>query len=900
MRSLISFFYLLFPLWLYAINPVVRNTNQGIELRNNHVSIIISDDAEMVSCVDLETGADIALHDHSKIAYAKGKDGNVFLAKRVSLEDDKIHLILADKTIDLAVNAYDDYFTIEVIGSVPSTMESLTFLDLKMKYDFLNSQAFMATGVAMTLQTDPVYYPSGEKKNVVGRCYSLTGYQGAKLAVVACKKDCLRGIIKTIYESIPSGTIPINRTGGPFALENDVNKNDCALIGDVKPSQLPKLIDFYSQYGIKQFEFLQGSSNFIQGQFSFIETGSAQSFKREITDPLDNVGISSLLHTYSYYISYKSDEILSNPKWQQQLEFREGFTLSSPISKTVSSLELSGDMSLLKDNNEFWSIRTPYMLIDDEIVKFTIGKQTITCQRGQCGTHASAHKAGTRVRIIGGQFSHIAPQIGSELFYEVARRTAKAYNEGGFSGIYFDAFDGLGVHLKHAGLSDYLWYYGASFINEVLKYCRRAPVVEYSNMMPTVWSGRGRGESWDTPNRGYKNFIDDHMKMNKVLANRFYVTTLGWYNFYPMQKGFPGNYATKYMFSDDVDYIGVKTIAYDQTMVYNGLTESDVESIPALRRNMEFFCRYSRLRAGNYFSDEVKTILREGKFEYKLDRKSGAWGFFEAHYCRNKLRDIAANQMTGNNPFKSQKPFVRLENMYSSDLDSSIPLISSDNLKDFINQKCEIVFPTPINMSKHLGLRVSIKGNGGGSTDAICVRLCSSPSSGYADYVVRLNFDGWRDILLTDLDNAENPDLLFREKEDINYKMHRKSIDFSNISYACIYKSADCKDVMIKKIEAVPLTPNPLLNPCVHLGNSSITFKDTIQSGEYIEYQAGSKTAAVYDSIGNARTISAERRGQFKVPSGQFTARVTGTSKIKNAPSEVVLTFGLYGKFIHN
>ena len=115
-------------------------------------------------------------------------------------------------------------------------------------------------------------------------------------------------------------------------------------------------------------------------------------------------------------------------------------------------------------------------------------KGRLTCLRGQCGTLAVEHKAGTTIRIIGGYYSHIAPQPGSELFYEIARRTAKAYNDGDFGGLFFDALDGLSVHLKYAGLEDYLWYYGASFVNEVLKYCKKTPIVEYSTLYPSLWA----------------------------------------------------------------------------------------------------------------------------------------------------------------------------------------------------------------------------------------------------------------------------------------------------------------------------------------------------------------------------------------------------------------------------
>ena len=902
MRSFLIGCFLLVPLYLFAGSPAVRNTDRGIELRNGHVSILISNQAEMLSCVDINSNQDIASRSHKKMASVKLKGGATREANKIVLGGNTLSVSFGEKTVVMEVQAFDDYFTFEV-KKAPSDIESLTFIDLRMKYDYAVPNPFLAVGVAMSLQTNPVYYPSGEDKRVIGRCASHTGIIGAKLALVACYKNDLREILKVVYNSVSAGIIPINKSsGGPFSLDSEANKFDCWMVRDSDPSKVPGWIDFCSKQGIRQIELMKGNTTFTQGQFSFPVSGSASVFKKQVSDPLYNAGIITTLHTYSFYIAYSENEILGNPKWQQQLEFRESFSLSKSISATDAVIDVKGDKSVLKKDESFTSVHTPYVLIDREIIKYTVGKNGfVSCKRGQCGTTAVSHKAGSKVRIIGGYYSHIAPQIGSELFYEIARRTARAYNEGGFRGFYFDALDGLKVHLKYAGLSDYLWYYGSTFINEVLKNCEREPdVIEYSTMFSTIWSARGRGIAFDIPKKGYKNFIDDHTKQNIDYINRQYVATLGWFNFYPVNNKQLGNYSTKYMFFDDVDYVGVKAIAYDQTMNYHTISEEDLNSFPALRRNLEEYQQYSRLKHENYFSDRVKSVLQEGKYEYKLIRKGGVWGFNEACYSKDKLRDITKDKLSGHNPFNKQYPFIRIENMYSSSSESIISLLRLDERTELNEQECKKTFQTPLDLSGHLGLKVSLKGNGRVSQDALCIRLCSSSSSGYADFVVRLNFDGWRDILLPNLDNAEFPDLIFEGMEDNLYRMHRKDVDFKNVQSIQIFKAGECKSVRIRSVEAVPLVSNTLTNPTIHLGNSSISFSDSLKSGEYLEYSVGDKKALVFDSIGNSREVKVSSSGYFRVPQGSFTATVSGIPELKNAPSEVVLTIGLYGEFIHN
>ena len=900
-RWLLYWLLLLFSQTLFANSSTAKYDDGNIVLCNDVAKLVISENAELLSCVDLQTNVDIASQSHKKIAFAKTTHGEIIEASRAFLDNHKLCVIIGHSKVDLDVRIYKHYFAFEVTSDDLPDVESLSFIDLKLNYDYSLTNGFIAAGVAMTLQTDPCFYPSGENREVQGRCMVNTGFKGAKLAVIACKKNDLRGYIKEVYNSIPPGIIPINYAGGPFALDNDYNRRDCLMLNDIDSSSLQSQIDFYSHWGIQLLDIEIGPKTFVQGQFSFPNYGSASVFNKLIVKPLEEAGIISSLHTYSFYIGYNANDILSNPKWQQQLEIREVFSLVKNISVTDKDVIITGNKSALKNEQSFWVVHSPYLLIDNEIIKYYVGENSlISIQRGQCGTIAEPHKAGAKVKLIGGYYSHIAPQPGSELFYEIAHRTATAYNEGGFRGIYFDALDGLGVHLRYSGLGDYVWYYGAAFLNEVLKFCKEPPVVECATLYPSIWSARGKGGAWDTPYRGYKDFINDHISVNKALMNSHYLTTLGWYNFFPTSTDLPMGYSTKYMFSDDVDYLGVKSILYDQPMVYERLREKDLQTIPGLKRNMELYMQYNQLRRQTYFSDNVKERLKLGAYEYKLIKKRGGWVFREAVYCRTKIRDINTFSFDGNNPFRKQQPFIRLENLFSSDCDTSV-LLAEFNEKEDVSIHNKIEYPKCLNIKGLNAIKVTVKGNGEDSKDAICIRLCSPGSTdGYADYVIKTNFEGWKIVVLSDLDNAEFLHLKFKGMEDQLYKTHRFPVEFSRISSMQVFLAGECRGVRLKSVEAVPLVSNALINPSIKLGSATITFIDTLKSGEYIEYQVGDKRATIFNNIGTSRTANITRSGKLKVPKGEFSATVNATTENSNAPSEVVLTFGLYGNYIKN
>ena len=460
LRILILSVLLLVTFHPVVAQPIIHKTKNGIVLRNDRAIITLSENAQLVSCVDVKTETNIAAKSRKAIARAKTKDGKNVDANKLSLTGNILHIYFGRDDVQCKVEVTDAYFTIEVIGGALDHFESIVFLDLRMNYDYTADNPFIAAGVALTLQTNPLLFPSGESKEVIGQCNAHTGLKGAKIAFVICRKNDARELLQSIYTTVPKGGIPFSRAGGPFAQESDVNRSDCLILREVNPTQIEESIVFYNRYGIRQLDFQQGQQTFIQGEFSFPGVGSAKTFKQKVTDPLHKAGIISTLHTYSYYISYQATEILSNPKWQQQLEFYETMTIPKKLSATSTTIELRGDKSSLSNSSTFKRFHTPFVLIDNELIRYTLDNgKLVSCQRGQCGTVATDHKAGTAVRFIGGYYGSIAPQPGSELFYEVARRTATAYNEGGFDGLYFDAIDGLPIHLKHAGLGDYQWYY---------------------------------------------------------------------------------------------------------------------------------------------------------------------------------------------------------------------------------------------------------------------------------------------------------------------------------------------------------------------------------------------------------------------------------------------------------
>ncbi|MCL2518271.1 MAG: hypothetical protein FWF15_06875, partial [Oscillospiraceae bacterium] len=450
----------------------------------------------------------------------------------------------------------DDYFTLELLDDLGDNVTSVNFFNFNLtRID----EDFMVTLYSMAFQTNPNVYPDGKTTALGGTAYSKFHPKGSKLALIAGPKSEHRTLLKAANQVIDRTKVGYSDIGGANAMDHPGNYGDYIIVSDSSRSAINGYIELSKKYGIDQIDFHYGASTFLNGSFEFIGYNSSAEFKTNVTDKLKEAGIVSGLHTYAHYI-VPGDALLLDPKWQQQLGVLSTMTLTEDLSSSDLKLYVD-DSSKVTPSVSWFSRNSRYLLIDEEIVSIsTYGDNEFIVSRGCGGTKRAEHKAGATVKHLDGVFDLIAPDPNSELFLQVARNTAKAFNEGGFGMIYLDAIDGMGAHVPH----DEVWYYNAKFINEILQNCEKSPIIEYSAMFPSMWISRTRMGAWDHPNIGYKEWNRRHVDSNMYYYDMHYPTTLGWYHFAPPVDNTNG----KYKFFDDIDYMGSLAIAYNMGIVY--------------------------------------------------------------------------------------------------------------------------------------------------------------------------------------------------------------------------------------------------------------------------------------------------------------------------------------------
>jgi len=865
---------------------VIYAPNGMVTLETRYMRLEIAPDGRILGLYDKSTGENFV----GAETYLVTLDGQNPV--RAQFANGVATFTFADETvIRFGYEIFDDFITLELLDGITGVAR---FFNLSLAKAAESDDDFAVTLYAMTYQTDVSAYPDGKSTELYGAAHGKFEPIGAKLALVAGPKKDLRGLLQSVNGAMDKTKVGYSALGGANAMDSPGNYGDYMIVYSTARGAVRDAMELCREYGIDQVDFHQGARTYRNGSFRFIHYLSPAQFRANVTDKLKKIGVQAGLHTYAQMIDDK-DRLLRDPKWQRQLGVLSTMALTADTGVFGKTLRVDDGSAVVPIDNWF-DRNSKFLLVDEEIMEIKgYGTEKFTVKRGAAGTKRASHKAGAQVKHLDGWVGMLAPDPDSELFLQVARNTAKAYNEGGFGMIYLDALDGLWTLC-----GEDKWYYGAKFVNELLQNCDTSPILEYSDMSPHLWVSRSRMNAWDYPTSGYKEWNRMHTDDNRNFTDRFLPTTLGWYNFAPAGAD---NASRKYQFFDDIDYMGSLAIAYDMSMVFNPAPTKGAS--PMYRRNASHYADvYSMLRKTGYFPEEIKKIIRDNpEKEYAALQKSDReWGMFEKYYLKQKLYDIntaGRNKIKGANPFGAQAPFIRIEGHATADGGEGVTLLEFDETRDLNSQTGEAAFSGEIDLTDHRALTVRVLGNNSG--DALCVRLSrklyGNPSPNLCDYLIKLDFEGWRELILAEHDNGDLLQYGFpRAPWDI-YDYFRADVGpdeaFRRVCGVELFKSGECNGVRISSVVAGPRVGSVIQNPVVTIGGASVAFRTSISETQYLEYTPGDAGAKLYSQDGSAVDVSVTVSGEFSVPHGDFTANMSADQAA--LPLRATVTFGFTG-----
>ena len=826
------------------------------------------------------------------------KSGRDFVSNHVGQDGNMLTFSFSETpiTVKLRVTPEKTFLAFDVAEITGGDFYSLQFAKIPLNINDAKSD-FAASAMSRKINTKTLDFP-GRSRLLGGQCYQVIGYEGAGVMLLGLPEAKLRDAMKEVVDSYPPGEMPVSRAGGPYAMDNPKNRGSYIITSEpITEDQVDKWAEHLAKFGVDQVDFHQGIT-FRQGDFHFNEKAYPNGIAdfRKTSEAFKKHGMVTGLHTYAEFLSPESRFVTPVPS--KDLDVMQTFTLADNLdmeSKTIVVEESTADVSEITG---FFVRNSQVIRIDDELIIINEPqKETpfgfLECTRGAYGTKVSAHAQGTPVDHLTQFFFLFVPKPESELFLEVARETAKAYNDGGFGMIYLDALDGTWSILENSELT---WYYDALFVNEILKNVKTPPLLEYSTFSENLWYGRSRMGAWDSGHRGYQVFFDKHVEANLSNADRLYLPgQMGWLAICPSRGDNLDNYQHDIMFSEDVEYLGAKSMGHDYGLSYLDIQQS--AATPATYRNGEILKNYDSLRKERYFSQETLNRLQKQGKHFLLEKaENKEWQLTEVNYARAVLNP-EKNSFVCDNPFEKQTPtLIRIENRHQTVDDDSpdaielIPMEETKPVGNLVSQKYE----TPVDLSKHLGVGVWVFGDGG--NQQINIRFDSPHHlvSGHTDHFIDVDFNGWRYFSLAQADNGTRPNVNWPISCGDIYSEFREKVHYNCISEVHLMIVGDPKNLRFRTVKALPIREEHLVDPTLEINGQIMTFEGKIKNGHYMEYTPGNR-AAVYDSLGHEISEMKPSVEQVEIPHGNSTVRFSGKTE-SGKPATVRVTIRTNGK----
>ncbi|MBE5867869.1 MAG: hypothetical protein E7293_02775 [Lachnospiraceae bacterium] len=798
----------------------------------------------------------------------KEKEGVELYPVRVSYQEPYLTVAYPEgRLARILVGVHDTYLTFALEQVSDEDFWSIATTLIQVDIDYTTDCSFVASLMGMTLNTRMCEYP-GRNNCLQAEGYTHIFLEGVKAAVIGAPESELNGIMRQVLDEIPDGTMPKAAYSGPYAKEcPDAGRTYTVTSQILTLENIDDYIDKMEKFAITQIHMHQGNM-YYQGDFSVNPEsypGGIDEFKAVITR-MHERGIQAILHTYSFCVQHVGKEVGNKylaPIPHKDLGVYARYTLAQELAEQDDFVPTVENTEQVSTEFGFYVQASDLLWIDDEIIRFAgVDRNGFTkIQRGVFGTTISSHKAGSQIRQINSYFNYIMPEVGSELFYEIARNTAEFYNYCDFDGYYLDAIDGVFV----LDGNEFAWYHGVDFINEVFKFQIKPPIFNccYGSQYPGQWYARTRMGCFDMVTRGYRDFIDAQVKENGKFAESMYlIPEMGWKNLYP---GFNDKlgWANKVMFDEDVEYLCSKTLATDACQGFLG-NFIHYPSIPIMAGYSDKIRLYTKLKEENYFDSQTKAMLRRPASEYELVEKEGEYYFRPTYTDFHKIQSLeeGRNTFCAVNKFSAQAPRIRMEALYTADCYDS----PEGQVLCEIDQERPVPFGEPLSLScadtnGKRGIGVWIMGDGRGET--VCMRLESPEhiAHGYSDHYIKVDFTGWRYYSFYEFENCE------RRHEDwaptqMDYHVFTDSLPFYAVyseevaydrleSLTVLVNRPGDYDIRMKSVHILPHKEIVLKRPTLIIGDQRISFAADLKSNTFLEYDPINNQAVVYDMAGH-------------------------------------------------
>lgn len=872
-------------------------------LKNNNFSLEFDDLGNVLALAPIG-GKNLAVK--TPISVLIDNDKNEISPESAQLLDDVISVKFTNGvSVKIRVKVYNEFMTFTLEYASSQNFHSVKFINLLTDIDYDNEEydndAYSSCLMSLTLATHMKEH-AGKNTELIATAYTHIGLFGNKrspynpaCAVIVCKNKDLIRIEREVLDIIPDGELPKSKLGGPYAenAKKSALKTYSLHWTPITKENYDFSVDYFRKAGIEQIN-LHHICQYSQGSFEVLKSaypGGIEELK-ETVRRLHADGFEVGFHPYVFFIAPNDSYVTPIP--HDDLAVLNEYTLKKDLSLTDTEVYTEEDLSGVSTFISYIVVNSKILRIGNELIKFNSvdGGKFYNVERGLSGTTVTEHKKGDKITHYKQYFDcYYFANPGSELFYQVARNAAKFYNEVGFDSIYFDALDGAAI----LDGEDYAWYHATDFVREFFNNIDHDPVFDgCHNLQYTgTWFVRSRFGAVDSTAMAYDEFNDSHVLYNQKVAKRMGVTAeLGWVEVYK-EKSSRTDYYLQNMPNrrENMAYLYGKMMATDACTTYIELLPK-AHDIPAVQEHWATVREFNDYRNKHELSKEGKKYLSQVRTGCMIDDGVLKQATYDVYRFEHEGKVNAIN-----NAFKAQKPFIRIENLYSASSYESdgVVLTESMSLKEGVSKTYRF---GETDLTKHLGLGVWAKGDNGGGIIRLTIGSLKGGGAVRGTYVIKNDFVGWRYFALVEQHQGEFKELPIEEVDNSTYTnlqkyygYYRSEIPYNRIEFFAVdYLGKG--EMEIKPIKAVAHETRVMKTPTLIFGDKKLTFNVTLNSTDTLEC----------DVNGNVRVIDTK----FNVLSNPtFTGEIptldSGLTNVKfecesDKQTRARVTIGLLGE----
>lgn len=309
--------------------------SSSITLENRYFKYEIDKQGKNLHFIDKVSGKDYLKSDSLTYCASLISNGEKMFVTDVSYKRNQLNLGFskAGVTIGIKVKKTKNHVSFEV-ETVKGAVDELTFINVPLQLEGMPYEPFAACILSMNIFTRVRELPALQS-HLWASCYKRFGIIGAKVTMIGVPQKQILPVIRDVVSH--SKDIPYSDKGGAWAMMQKEGYGSYLMnFGTLTEETVEEWIDMCNSLGFNQIDNHGGGAFFKFGDFELNKDkwpDGWESFKR-INDRLHEAGISSIFHTYAFFIDKNSRYVTPVPS--EDLGYFNSFTLAKPLHDSDS------------------------------------------------------------------------------------------------------------------------------------------------------------------------------------------------------------------------------------------------------------------------------------------------------------------------------------------------------------------------------------------------------------------------------------------------------------------------------------------------------------------------------------------------------------------------------------